>query len=821
MQSAAPAEALPVLVVDDDSALIRTLADILRLHGYSPSTAETGNEGLDIARRSHPALAVVDLRLPDMDGMELASRLHELSEMTEVVVLTGNASVESAVAALREHSVDYLVKPVNVEHLLHVASLATERWQRRKAEERLKESDERFRRLVESDMLGIMFWDAEGKIDDANDAFLNITGYSRDDLDGGRLDWAKLIPPEYAKFDVRQETKRARNGVVAAYETEYVRRDGSRVPILIGASTIHGPSDGGVAFVLDITDRKTAQRALERRAKQQAVVASFGQKALLADDMTALFSEATKLVCETLELSHCGVFERKSDGASLVLRAALGWPADRVGQMTIAISEETQAGYTLLHGDPTIVDNMTEERRFPGATRLRELGIESGVTVVIPGPGGPYGVLSAHRKEQHHFTRDDVHFLQAIAHIVGTAVERNRTDRAFRQAQRLEAVGRLASGVAHDFNNMLTAITGYGEMLRGNLSADDPKRSDVEEILKAAGRAAGLTRQLLAFSRQQVLQPRLVMLNEIVTGIGKMLERILGADVHVQTSLEPDLGLIKADPGQIEQVILNLCVNARDAMPDGGTLTIETANVELDGAQTMEMSVDAPGSYVMLAVTDTGTGMDGETKARVFEPFFTTKSPEHGTGLGLATVYGIVKQSGGEIWVYSELGRGTTFKVFLPRLAETPAGELVPHEQPRHAPPKGSETILFAEDEDAIRRVGKRILERAGYTVLPASNGAEALKVAEEFKGHIALLVTDMMMPQMNGLQLAAQLRQKRPDTRTLFLSGYTDSTVVQQGPLHPDEHFLQKPFASETLVSKVREIIDTPEEGGDNHQNV
>jgi two-component system cell cycle sensor histidine kinase/response regulator CckA len=298
-----------------------------------------------------------------------------------------------------------------------------------------------------------------------------------------------------------------------------------------------------------------------------------------------------------------------------------------------------------------------------------------------------------------------------------------------------------------------------------------------------------------------------------------MLERILGANVEVTTSLEADLGLIKADPGQIEQVILNLCVNARDAMPDGGTLTIETANVELDVAQTMELSVEAPGSYVMLAVTDNGTGMDGETKARVFEPFFTTKSPEHGTGLGLATVYGIVKQSGGEVWVYSELGRGTTFKVFLPRLAENTEGELVPHEQPRNATPKGSETILFAEDEDAIRRVGKRILERAGYTVLPASNGAEALKLAEDFKGRIALLVTDMMMPQMNGLQLAAHLRQQRPDMRTLFLSGYTDSTVVQQGPLNPSEHFLQKPFATETLVSKVREIIDAPQPG--NHRDV
>jgi two-component system cell cycle sensor histidine kinase/response regulator CckA len=703
MISVRPAEPLPILVVDDDSALIRTLADILRIHGYSPATAGTGTEGLALAERESPALAVIDLRLPDMDGVELAARLHELSELTEVVVLTGNASMESAVAALREHSVDYLLKPVNVEHLLQVASIASERWQRRRAEERLRESD-------------------------------RING-----------------------------------------------------------------------------------EALEARARQQAAVARLGQRAITADDLIALFNDAVALVAETLELPFSSVYERRSAGDFLLLRAGVGWPAEDIGRTLVSATEETHAGAALVHKEPAIVSDFGLEPRFEGSReRAAQRGIASGMTVVIPGPATPYGVLAAHDVRVRQFTQDDVHFLQAIAHILGTSVERNRTDRAFRQAQRLEAVGRLASGVAHDFNNMLTAITGYGQILQSGLDIGDPRREDVDEILKAAGRAAGLTRQLLAFSRQQVLQPRLVMLNEIVTGMGNMLERLLGANIQVLTAFDADLGLVKADPGQIEQVILNLCVNARDAMPDGGTLTIETGNVELDGGQLRELTIEKAGSYVMLAVTDTGIGMDAETRARIFEPFFTTKPADQGTGLGLATVYGIVKQSGGDVWVYSELGRGTTFKVFLP-IHDEPATVQAESQPRRENAPRGSETILFAEDEDAIRKVAKRILERVGYTVLPASNGQEALTLAETHAGKIDLLVTDMMMPQMNGMQLAERLRQKRPGLRALFLSGYTDSTVLEKGPLPAGEHFLQKPFAAETLSTKVREVLDETVGGGRN----
>ncbi|MEX2153299.1 MAG: response regulator [Gemmatimonadaceae bacterium] len=812
MLSATRAEPLPVLVVDDDSALIRTLADILRMHGYAPSTAETGQAGLALARKTPPALAVIDLRLPDMDGMELASRLHALSELTEVVVLTGNASVESAVAALRENSVDYLLKPVNVEQLLNVASVATERWQRRQAEEKLRESDERFRRVVESNMLGIMFWNVNGDIYDANDAYLRMVGYTRDDVESGRLKWSTLTAPEYQELDRLKTAEVLERGVIAPYEKEYVRKDGSRVSILLGAAMLESTRDGGVAFVLDITGRVLAERALEARARQQAAVASFGQRALEMDGLAGLFDDAVKLVAETLALPFAGIFERRSDNLSLVLRAGVGWTPAQVGQLTVAISEETQAGYTLSRNKPTIVENMADEGRFgAGAQRLRDRDLESGITVVIPGPVAAFGVLAAHDRRPRKFTQDDLHFLQAIAHVLSTSVEHARTEASFRQTQRLEAVGQLASGVAHDFNNMLSAITAYGEMVRGALKTDDPVRDDVEEILKAAGRAAALTRQLLAFSRQQVMQPRMVGLNDIVTEMEKMLHRLIGKEIRFVTRLDPDLAWVKADPGQIEQVILNLCVNARDAMPDGGTLTIETSHAELDAAQTHEHSMTGGGltDYVMLAVSDTGVGMDAHTKARIFEPFFTTKAPDKGTGLGLATVYGIVKQSGGDIWVYSELGRGTSFKIFLPRM-DPVADPQVP-EKPKPAAGRGTETILLAEDEEAIRKVTRRMLEAAGYRVLVATNGSEAFKLFEDYEGPIDLLVTDMMMPVVNGRELAERARKLRPGIRVLFLSGYTDTTVAGQNLLDGGAEFLQKPFGSETLVRRVREVLDAP----------
>ena len=386
--------------------------------------------------------------------------------------------------------------------------------------------------------------------------------------------------------------------------------------------------------------------------------------------------------------------------------------------------------------------------------------------------------------------------------------ERERLDEQLRVSQKLEAIGSLAGGIAHDFNNLLSVILGYTEFALEGAREPARLREALLEVKKAGERAVALTRQLLAFSRKQMLQPVLLDLNQIATGVEKLLRHILGEDIDYVQVLAPSLGVVRADPGQIEQVLMNLVVNARDAMPDGGKLTIETTNVELDQEYASHHVALKPGPYVQLAVTDTGCGMDVGTRARIFEPFFTTKEKGKGTGLGLSTVYGIVKQSGGNIWVYSEPGQGTTFRIYLPRvLSAAAAGPTVPAAVART---EGTETILVVEDEEAVRHIAKRILCAAGYTVLTAATGAEALRTSESHPAPIHLILTDVVMPQMSGRALAEQLALARPGIKVLYMSGYTDDAIVHHGTLDRGTHFIGKPFNAGDLTRKMREVLDS-----------
>jgi nitrogen-specific signal transduction histidine kinase len=372
------------------------------------------------------------------------------------------------------------------------------------------------------------------------------------------------------------------------------------------------------------------------------------------------------------------------------------------------------------------------------------------------------------------------------------------------QAQKMEAIGRLAGGVAHDFNNLLTVILSYSDLLLEDLPAESSDREDVTQIRKAAQGASELTRQLLAFSRQQVLLPKVVDINASVSGIERLLTRVLREDIKLACTLASDAGMIRVDPGQLEQVIMNLAVNARDAMPGGGLLTIETANVDLDADYLRAHPMAKPGPYVMLAVTDTGMGMDAATQARIFEPFFTTKDVGKGTGLGLATVQGIVQQSGGFIWVYSEPDHGTVFKIYLPRVDEAPSQEAVTNADDV----RGTETILIAEDVPAVRAVTREMLKRYGYHVLEAADGLTALQVAADYKETIHLLLTDVVMPDLSGRDLAERFKTLRPAMKVVFMSGYTDDAVVRHGILQEGIAYLQKPFTPVSLAKKVRVVL-------------
>jgi PAS domain S-box-containing protein len=399
---------------------------------------------------------------------------------------------------------------------------------------------------------------------------------------------------------------------------------------------------------------------------------------------------------------------------------------------------------------------------------------------------------------------------EGTATLLGVATEiteRKRLEEQLLQSQKMEAVGQLAGGVAHDFNNILTAIVGYTDLLASELASNVRQLEDLEEIRKAARRAAALTRQLLAFSRKQVLEPRIIDVNAVVLNLDKMLRSLISENIELKTDLADNLGAARADPNQIEQVIMNLAINARDAMPDGGTVTIETGNVTLDDAYAAQHVSVIPGEYVMLAVSDTGCGMDEKTKSRIFEPFFTTKPAGRGTGLGLSTVYGIVKQTGGNIWLYSEPGKGTTFKIYLPAIAALPEdiGKVAPAEAPR----RGAGTVLVVEDDEQLRRLTHRALDAQGYTVLVADRGATALDIARRHKGEIDLLLTDVIMPDTNGRKLAETIRAARPGMRVLYMSGYPDGAIASHGMLEPGVAYLAKPFTTEAITRKVREVLE------------
>jgi signal transduction histidine kinase len=446
-----------------------------------------------------------------------------------------------------------------------------------------------------------------------------------------------------------------------------------------------------------------------------------------------------------------------------------------------------------------------------GAVRAKNLDVP---VVIVTGTGSEEVAVEALKRGAADYVLKTPRHIQRLPATIHTVLEvqhlraeHKRLEDQLRQSQKMEAVGRLAGGVAHDFNNLLTIVLGYTDILLGSIRDQDPSRQLLAEIKKAGERCASLTRQLLAFSRKQVLLPRVLNLNAVISALEKMLNSLLGEHIVLAVTLDPDLRAVKTDPSQIEQVILNLAVNARDAMPRGGRLLIETANVTLGAAYARMHSEVAPGSYVLMSVSDTGCGMDESIRARVFEPFFTTKEPGKGTGLGLATVYGVIKQSGGHIEVSSAIGKGTTFKIYLPQTGQS--AESISTGEPLRTPIEGSESILLVEDEDALRSLVRESLRKNGYRVLEARNGGEALLICEQHNGPIHLMVSDVVMPYMSGRQLADRLVRLRPAMKTLLMSGYTDEAIAPPKDAGGADGFLQKPFTMDVLLRRVRALLE------------
>ncbi|MFL5638292.1 MAG: ATP-binding protein [Gemmatimonadaceae bacterium] len=543
------------------------------------------------------------------------------------------------------------------------------------------------------------------------------------------------------------------------------------------------------------------------------------------DDELGLLSEAFNSMAGKIEDSHRNLEEKVSERtkelaatvAILTGNASVKESEDRLRLIFDSVNDAlfiADDGGKILDANPAARDLTGESIDQLRKRSIAEVLPESAPPTNGDGPStrgkngqAPTGAMR--RSDERVLDIRSTAFAPGVrVYTVRDLTRQRKLEDQLAQAQKMEAVGQLAGGIAHDFNNLLTVIMSYSSLLLSDLGTDQAIREDIEEISDAAERAASLTRQLLAFSRKQVLQTQAVSLNTIVTDVEKMLRRLIGEDISLKTALDPSLPLITADPGQLEQVLINLAVNARDAMPNGGVLTIATASAQLSSEQGERHIGAQSGRYVMLAVTDTGSGMTKEVQQRLFEPFYTTKGPGKGTGLGLATVYGIVKQSGGDVYVYSELGHGTTFKVYFPEVATASAAMTVTAEHEARAP-RGSETVLLAEDDEALRALSARVLGALGYKVLVARTGSDALKIVAEYGGDIDMIATDVVMPEMNGSQLVRYVLEARPEIAVLLMSGYTDDEVMRRGVLDGKTAFLQKPFTPDLLGHKVRQVLD------------
>lgn len=753
-----------VLVIEDNPADFRLLQEALRdvrAVGVQLTHALSLSDALKRLSEGGFDVALLDLSLPDTDGLEGLEQIQREAPELPVLVVTGRNDSELAVKAVREGAQDYLIKGTGDGHLLLRAMHYAR--ERKQALQQLRRSEERFRSLLEHALDIITVLGADGRITYASPSTERVLGYLPDEMVGRSI--AEFVDPD--------DLERTQEFTGPDPPASPVRREfrvrckggGWRVIEAVGRSLLDDPSIHGIVInARDVTERKASEaRIREVNHYLQAVI------------------ETTPLPIYVLDLDGC------VQGWNRAASEVFGWPESEVlGRELPAVPEHGRSAFR----------TRLANARLGRATRHFEtkylhkngshLDLNIWNSLLRDAEGEPKGIVA----------------------IVVDVTERKKLEEQFRQAQKMEAIGRLAGGVAHDFNNLLTIITGYSQIAFNREPAGSPTSQDLREVLQAADRAASLTRQLLALSRRQVVEPATVDMNSVVADTERMLHRILGENIRLTTRLGSDLTPVRVDRGQMELVLLNLVVNAQDAMPSGGDIRIETAEVELHSDDIPARAAGLCGRAIMLAVSDTGVGMSEEVRAQIFEPFFTTKEPGKGTGLGLPTSYGIIRQHGGDIWVYSEPGVGTTFKIYLPVSQPDPAHE--PYEAPRQERAAGgTETILLVEDDSAVAGILRETLQQRGYRVLPAGGSEEALDIVVRHPGAIHLLLTDVVLQSAHGVELARQVRELRPGISVLYVSGYTGPSAPGKPFLETNARFLQKPFAPEVLAAKVREVLD------------
>jgi two-component system cell cycle sensor histidine kinase/response regulator CckA len=809
------ADLIQVLLISSsptDTLKVREALGV-RVSSFQLTYAERLSEGLSCLSTQSFHAILIDAALPDSDGLDNLRRLKRQAPKTPIIVLTNSEEEEETfLEAATVDAYECLRKSfVTGPALLRIISDST---QRQQVQEALSELQVRYQNLYDNapDMLCSV--DAQtGTIIECNQTFGRVAGYTKDEILGRHI--VDVCQPDSVKAAQDVFKSFLRTGAATNAGLQIRKKDATKIDVIVNVSAVrdeHGAILFGRWSLRDITSRKRTQQRVQAQHEVTRILAGSNR---LAESV----AEVLRVICQTLGWEMGAVWlidQNELYCVDIWLSSGLD-----ASELVSTIRSQRLAPGVGLPGRvwrsarPEWISNVTQDPNRAAFSVLPE--VPAAVAFPILVGNECLGVLEFFSREFRQLDADVVQIIGAVGSQMGQVLRRQRAEQTareqeeqLRRSQKMDAIGQLAGGVAHDFNNLLTVINGYTDLALGRLVAEDPLRVPLSEVRKAGDRAASLTRQLLAFSSKQVLEPTILDLNVVVNEMHRMLRRVIGEHIELNLLLDPGLGQVRADATQIEQIIVNLAVNARDAMPSGGRLVLETANVTIDGESRSTHHIDHNlGPCVMLAISDSGIGMDRETLSHIFEPFFTTKEKGKGTGLGLAMVFGIVKQSGGRIWVQSEPNRGTTFTIYLPRVwTEPPPETATAAIEKSHC---GSETILVAEDETAVRGLAVSVLSSDGYTVLDSHSCAEALRICREHTGPIALLLTDVVMPQLSGRELAAKISVLRPDIRILYMSGYTEDTVILNGMAEPGTAFISKPFSPRGLLSKVREVLDAP----------